>query len=150
MTMATNNVDPFSTVMSLKDAVNQLLEDSFVASFSSTQPTSMFPVDVYETADAFVVKAFMPGITPDQVNIDIERDMVTIHGKPQLHEAKGFRTIWSETKFGPFTRSFTVPLPVEADKVQATLEQGVLTLTLPKAESVRPRKIHITAAQDKA
>jgi len=149
MTLATNT-DPFSTVMSLKDAVNQLLADSFVASFNSTQSTSMFPVDVYETPDTFVVKAFMPGLTPDHVNIAIERNTVTIHGEPQRDDAQGFRTIWSETKFGPFTRSFNVPLTVDADKVQAALQDGVLTLTLPKAESVRPRKIQITTVQDKA
>ena len=149
MTMAIN-VDPFSTIMSLKDAVNQLLEDSFVASFNAARPTSMFPVDVYETADAFVVKAFMPGLTPDHVNIDIERNTVTIHGEPQLNEVKGFRTIWSETKFGPFTRSFTVPMPVETDKVQAALENGVLTLTLPKAGLGKPRKIQVSTVQDKA
>lgn len=149
MTMTTHT-DPFGTVMSLRDAVNQILEESFVAPFNALRPTSMIPVDVFETADTFVMKAFVAGLTPDQVNISIEQNTVTIHGEPQLNEMDGFQTIWSETSFGPFTRSFTIPLPVDANKVQAKLENGVLTLTLPKAESVKPRKIQIDAVQDKA
>jgi len=149
MTM-TRQADPFGSVMSLRDAVNQLLEESFVAPFNTLRPTSMIPVDVFETADTFVVKAFIAGLKPDQVNVSIEQNTVTIHGEPQWNEQEGFRTIWSETSFGPFTRSFTIPLPVDANKVQAELENGVLTLTLPKAESVKPRKIQIKAIQDKA
>ena len=149
MTM-TSHTDPFGGVMSLRDAVNQLLAESFVAPFNALRPTSMIPVDVFETADTFVVKAFIAGLTPDQVNVSIEQNTVTIQGEPQLNEPDGFRTIWAETSFGPFTRSFTVPLPVDANKVQAELENGVLTLTLPKAESVKPRKIQIKASQGEA
>jgi len=138
--------DPFNGVMSLRDAVSQLLEDSLVAPFTNIRPSSMMPVDVYETADTFVMKAFVPGLTPDQVNLSIEQNTVTIHGEPQLNEDNGFRTLWSETTFAPFTRSFSVPMPIEANKVEATLEHGVLTLTLPEAESVKPRKIQIKAA----
>jgi len=146
----TRHTDPFGNVMSLRDAVNQLLEESFVAPFNALRPTSMIPVDVFETADTFVVKAFIAGLTPDQVNVSIEQNIVTIHGEPQWNEPDGLRTIWSETSSGPFTRSFTLPLPVDANKVQAELENGVLTLTLPKAESVKPRKIQIKTVQDEA
>jgi len=146
MTMMTQT-DPFSTVMSLRDAVNQLLEDSFVAPFNSIRPTNMIPVDVYETADAFVMKAFMPGLTAEQIDISIEQNTVTIQGQPQPAENNSLRTIWSEIKFAPFFRSFMVPVPVEATKVQAELVNGVLTVTLPKAETAKPRKIQVKALE---
>lgn len=144
MTMMTR-VDPFANMMSLREAVNQLLEDSFVSPFRLMQPTTIMPVDVFETDEAFVVKAFMPGLTPDQLNISIERNVLTIQGEPQQALPQGMQPIRLETQLGAFTRQITLPMPVDADHVQATLEQGVLTLTLPKPSEAKPRKIQISA-----
>jgi HSP20 family protein len=146
MAMMTRS-DPFGEVVSLRDAVNQLLADSVVAPFSSVmRTTTMMPVDLYETDEAFVVKAFMPGITADQLNISIEQNIVTIHGEPKADQWENMRPILIETNLGAFTRKFMLPGTIDADKVQAELDNGVLTLTLPKAETHKPRKIQIKSS----
>lgn len=144
MTMMTR-VDPFAEMMSLRDAVNQLLEESFVSPFRLLQPTNIVPVDVYETDEAFIVKAFMPGLTPDQLNISIEQNLVTIRGEPKTDQPDGLRPIRVETQLGPFTRQITLPMEIDAEHVQAELDNGVLTLTLPKLPEAKPRKIQIKA-----
>ncbi len=139
--------DPFSNVLSLRDAMNQLLEGSFVRPFGSLiWPASFVPVDMYETGDAIVVKAYVPGFTSDQLNISIEQNMLTIHGEAQAEASNGMRPVWQETRLGTFTRRLALPVHVDASKVQAELENGVLTLTLPKAEWSKQRKIQITAS----
>jgi len=143
--MAMMRFDPFANMLSLRDAMSQLLQDSFVMPSGLTaQSTTIMPVDVYETDDAFVVKAFMPGFTADDLQVSVEQRTVTIQGEPRADTPEGWRPVLKERSFGALTRTFTLPVPVQADKVQAQLVNGVLSLTLPKAESVKPRKIQIT------
>ena len=143
MTMMTR-YEPLSNALSLREAMDQLFQDSFVAPLGRLAgTTSPMPVDVYEIDDAFVVKAFMPGLTPDDLTINVEQQSVTIHGEPKAEELDGLRPLLQERRIGAFTRTFTLPVPVEADKVQAELNNGVLSLTLPKSESVKPRKIQV-------
>ena len=137
MTMMTR-YDPFSNMISLRDAMNQLFQDSFVA-----QSTNIMPVDIYETDDAFVVEAFMPGITPEQLSISVEQQTVTIHGEPEAEKQDGTRWVLHERPIGAFTRSFTLPAAIDAGKVRADLVNGVLSLTLPKSETAKPRKIQV-------
>ena len=139
--------DPISNALSLREAMDQLLRDSFVAPFGApAQTTSSMPVDVYETDDAFVVKAFMPGLTPDELTISVEQQTVTIHGEPKAEDLQGMRLLLKERRLGAFTRTFTLPVLVDADKVQAELAQGVLSLTLPKSEALKPRKIQVKSS----
>jgi len=146
MTMMTR-YEPFSNVLSLREAMNQLLQDSFVAPFNPlAQATSHMPVDVYETDDAVVVEAFIPGLTPDDLTISVEQQSVTIHGEPKAEEMDGMQPVLQERRNGVFTRTFTLPVPVEADKVQAELGNGVLSLTLPKSEAIKPRKIQVKSS----
>jgi len=120
---------------------------SFVAPFSQrAQATSPMPVDVYETDDVFVVKAFMPGLTPDDLTISVEQQSVTIHGEAKTEAMDDMRLLLQERRIGSFTRTFTLPVPVEADKVQAELRNGVLSLTLPKSEAIKPRKIQVKSS----
>ena len=146
MAMMTHNA-PFSNALSLRDAMNQLFQDSFVAPFGAPARTmSSMPVDVYETDDAFVVKAFMPGLAPDDLTINVEQQTVTIHGEPKAEDLQGMRPLLQERRIGAFTRTFTLPVLVDADKVQAELAQGVLSLTLPKSEALKPRKIQVKSS----
>ena len=136
--------EPLSNVLSLRDAMEQLFQDSFVAPFGRlAQTTSSMPVDVFEIDDAFVVKAFMPGLTPDDLTIDVEQQSVTIRGEPKAEKMDGLRPLLQERRIGAFMRTFTLPVPVDADQVQAELSNGVLSLTLPKSEAVKPRKIQV-------
>jgi len=143
MTMMTR-FDPASNMLSLREAMDQLFRDSFVAPFGSlAQLAGNLPVDLYETDDAFVVKAFMPGLTADELQVSVEDRTVTIHGEPGAEELSGMRPLLQERRLGAFTRTFTLPVPVNADNVQAELAHGVLSLTLPKSEAAKPRRIEV-------
>ncbi len=136
--------EPFGNVLSLREAIDRLFEDSFVAPFGRLmQTTSIMPVDVYETDDAFVVNAFMPGLTPDDLDIMVQQQVVTIHGEPKADDLNGLRPLVQERPTGQFTRTFSLPVPVDANRVHAEFRNGVLHLTLPKLEVARPRKIEI-------
>ena len=146
MTMMTR-YEPFSNALSLREAMDQLFRDSFVAPFGALRQTMhSIPVNVYETDDAFVVKAFAPGLTPDDLSISVEQGSVTLHGELKAEELSGLRPLLQERPSGSFTRTFTLPVPVDAGKVQAELANGVLSLTLPKSEAVKPHKIQVKSS----
>ncbi len=139
--------EPISNVLSLREAMDQLFRDSFVAPFGRlAQARSSMPVDVYEIDDTFVVQAFIPGLTPDDLTINVEQQSVTIHGEPKAEEMAGMRPLLQERPVGAFTRTFTLPVPVDVDKVEAALSNGVLSLTLPKSEAIKPRKIQVKSS----
>lgn len=120
------------------------MEDSFVAPFARpAQATNIMPVDVYETRDAFVVKAFMPGLSADDLTINVEERTVTIHGEPKAEQLDGLRPVLRERPMGAFTRSFALPVPLDPANVQAELVNGVLSLTLPKSAAAKPHKIQV-------
>jgi HSP20 family protein len=146
MTMMTQ-YEPFGSVLPLRDAIDQLFRESFVTPLAHlAQTTSSMPVDVYELDDDVVVKASVPGLTPDELTVDVEQQSVTLHGKPKTEENSGMRPLLQERRIGSFTRTFTLPVPVEADKVQAELSDGVLSLIVPKSEAIKPRKITIQSS----
>src|SRR5262245_61215214 len=104
------------------------------------------PVNVSEDADAFHVEAELPGMTQEQVSISVtHRNQVTIQGERQAEDAASGRWHRRERGFGRLQRVLKLPAPVDADKVEAKLENGLLRLTLPKAEEARPRKIAVKA-----
>ncbi len=138
--------EPFRDLMSLRQAMDRLFEDSFV------QPSRLWPgpgggdiaLDVYQTANDVVIKAALPGVKPEQVDISITGDTITIKG--ELREEKEVKEkdyLLKEHRYGSFSRTVTVPVPVQSDKAEATFENGVLTLTLPKEEKVKPRQIKV-------
>ena len=104
-------------------------------------------LDVIEHEDGYTVKASVPGITPDNLNVTLEDNVLTIQG-----EVKEDETIEEsnyhirERRTGSFSRSVRFPVPVEGDKVEAEYENGVLTLTIPKAEAVKPKRIAVKAS----
>jgi HSP20 family protein len=99
---------------------------------------------MYQTSDDVVVKAIVPGFRPDQVQINVTGDVLTIRGEAQQEEEKKERA-WHirEHRFGSFERSVALPVPVVSDQAGAEFENGVLTITLPKAEEVKPKTITI-------
>jgi len=146
MTMMTQ-YEPFSSVLPLREAMNHLFRESFVAPFDHlAQAASSMPVDVYELDDHFVVKACMPGLTPDELSVEIEQQSVTLHGELKAEQNNGMRPLLQERRPGAFTRTFTLPVPIEAGQVQAELSNGVLSLTLPKSEAIKPRKIQVKSS----
>jgi HSP20 family protein len=133
--------------VTLRDAMDKLFEQSFVdpARFGGFAggPTSL-PLEVYQTPEAVVVKALAPGIAPDNLDITFERGVLTLHGSmPAPKVEQNWRWYVREIGYGEFTRAISLPIEVDAEHAQATFEHGVLTLTLPKAQTAKPRQIRI-------
>jgi HSP20 family protein len=104
------------------------------------------PVNVWEDANAFYVEAELPGMTREQLNIAVtQKNQLTIQGERLAEEPDKGRWHRRERGFGRFQRVLKLPLPVDADHVEAKLEDGLLQLTLPKAEEAKPRKIAVKA-----
>lgn len=139
---------PFGELLSLRQAMDRLFEDSFVRpdSFgSSLAGTAAIPLDVATGADAVTVEAALPGVGPDDVEITVENGTLTIRGRTaaERSETEGEYVV-REIRRGEFSRSLGLPSGLEPDKATATFQDGVLTLRIPKAEQVKPRQIRIT------
>jgi HSP20 family protein len=143
---------PLSDVVSLREAMDRLFEDSFIqpngwASRSSNGQHLGVPVDLWETKDAYHLRADLPGLTPDDIEINATADTFTISGETKASTdvtAEGW--LRQERRFGKFARAFTVPMQIDPNKVEAKFQNGVLELALPKAENVKPRAIKINAS----
>jgi HSP20 family protein len=141
--------DPFRDAMSLRNAMDRLFEDSFVTPhFGWIAPAGAagMAIDVYETKDEVVVKAALPGVKPEQVEVTITGDALTIRGESEeKQETREENYIRKERRYGTFARSVTLPAGLTADKAEAIFENGVLTLKIPKSEEVKPKSIKVKA-----
>jgi HSP20 family protein len=143
--------DPFSDMMSLRDAMDRLFEESFVRRFDGGRLLGIegqpLALDVYETDENLVVEASLPGISPDAVDISVEGNRLTIKGETKREEEKEEegKYHFRERRYGAFQRTLSLPVEVNADKAEAVFENGVLKLTLPKVEQARPKHIKLQA-----
>jgi HSP20 family protein len=141
---------PFGELLSLRQAMDRLFEDSFVRPTgwsSSTFETASFPLDVRMTADELVVEGQLPGARSDDVDITIENGRLTIRAEGSSDEERQDGDfLVREIRRGAVSRTVALPSGLEADKASATFEDGVLTLRIPKAEQVKPRQVRITPA----
>ncbi len=101
-------------------------------------------VDIKETEDAFEILADMPGVNEQNVNVDIEKNTLTISGEIQVQEPEGYQAEYREYMSGHYERSFTVGNEIDRSGVKATVNNGVLRLHLPKAKEAQPRRIPVT------
>jgi HSP20 family protein len=109
--------------------------------------TEDLAVDMYETMDEVVVKAALPGVKPEQLDINIAGDVLNIRGESNEEtndEQQDY--IRRERRYGSFSRSVTLPSGLQADKADAKFENGMLTLKIPKSEQMKPRTIKVKAA----
>lgn len=142
--------EPTSDFMTLRDAMDRLFDDAFTRPFSLTRnggsTWSALPIDLYQTNDDVVVQAVVPGFRPDEVQIQVTGDVLTIRGQLKQDEVQKERA-WHvrEHRLGSFERSVALPVPVIPDRANAEFENGILTITLPKAEEVKPKTITIKA-----
>jgi len=139
---------PWSELVTLRQGMDRLFEDSFLRPSLAwrvipREGVIQLPVDIYSTEDKVVIRAAVPGVDPDDVEITIEGDTLTIKGETKAPEDVDY--ICQEHCYGPFARTFTLNVPIQIDKATAEFENGVLTLTLPKAEEVKPKTIKIKA-----
>jgi HSP20 family protein len=148
--MALDRWEPFREAVSLRDAMNALFQDSFVRPSGQVAQggVAALPLDVSENENEFVIKASLPGVKPEDVQITVHGETLTIQGQSNYEEEKkDERWHIRERRAGSFQRSITLPVVVDSDKAQAAFEHGVLTLTLPKSEQAKPRQIKIGGAK---
>ncbi len=120
-------------IVSLRDAMDRL-------------GTLAVPVDLWETKDAYQLRADLPGVKADDLEINATSDSISISGEVK-DQAEVTEDGWlrQERRVGKFQRAFTLPIAIDPAKVEATFENGVLSLVLPKAESTKPRTIKVNA-----
>jgi HSP20 family protein len=139
--------------MTLRQAMDRLFDDSFVRpsrSLGTIDQVTAPALDVYQTPNEIVVKATMPGVKPEDVDIDITGDTLTIKGERKAEqEVKREDYLYQERRYGAFSRSVVLPSGLKSDKTEATMEDGVLTLTIPKAEEVKHKAIKVKAKETK-
>ena len=99
--------------------------------------------DIYETEDALTVVMEMPGVEKQALDIGVERDVVKVDGRIDFSKYDGMDPVYTEYNVGHYTRSFTLSNKIDQEQISAQLDDGVLTLTLPKAKEAQPRKIAI-------
>lgn len=139
--------DPFREAVTLREAMDRLFEDSFVPSRrqnGATERVWRLPLDAYVTPEEIIVVANVPGVKPENVEITIEGDTLTIRGeRPAPLENVDY--VMQERPFGKFQRTLNINIPVDADKAEARYENGMLTLMIPKAEAVKPKTINVVS-----
>jgi HSP20 family protein len=134
-------------MMTLREAMDRLFDDAFTRPLNLRDGGSSAPaLDMYQTDDEVVVKAALPGFKADEVQINITDDVLTIRGEMK-HEEEKKEKAWHirEQRWGSFERSVALPTAVTSDKASADFENGILTITLPKAEEVKPKTITVKA-----
>ena len=138
--------EPAREMMSLRDAMDRLFDDAFTRPLSLRDGWSVPAIDMYQTDDEIVVKAALPGIKTDEVQINITGEVLTLKGEMK-HEEDKKEKAWHihEQRYGSFERSIVLPTDVVADKAKAEFDNGILTITLPKADEVKPRTITVKA-----
>ena len=145
--MSITRWDPWGDIVSLREARNNLLEESFVRPRQGAPgQVAGLALDVRETPEAFVVTASVPGVPPEDVDITVLGDTLRIRGeRREEHEQGGQNERWliRERRFGAFERVVSLPTGVKSDAATADFKDGVLTITLPKAEEAKPRSIPV-------
>ena len=131
----------------LRDAIDQLFEGSFTTPQLLGAQGGFPPVDLYVTDDDVVLEMAVPGATSDDINISVTGDTVSVSGEVRSPQQQRGHAYLDEIWRGRFQRSFTLPIQVDADKAEATFENGLLELRLPKSEATRPRKIQVGSRQ---
>jgi len=137
--------EPFRELMSLREAMDRLFEESYVRPrLGALIGIPQVPIDVYDADDSIVVEASLPGVKPEDVDISVVGEELTIKGEAKTErEVEEEKYFVQERRYGSFSRSVTLPVPVNADQAQARYENGILKITLPKSEAVKPKQIKV-------
>jgi HSP20 family molecular chaperone IbpA len=120
-------------------------ETSELAERTRTGRTYVPRVDIYETAEGVVLLADMPGVDENSLDITLEKNILTIEGRVSVERPQGYDLAYAEYGVGDYHRTFALSDEVDRNKIEASLKNGVLRLTLPKAEAARTRKIQVRA-----
>jgi HSP20 family protein len=139
--------DPFRDLLSIQDRMNRLFEATLSRSRTEegmSASTWAPPVDIYETSDRIVLKADLAGLSREDIDIRVQNTTLTLRGERRFtKDVQEENYLRLERAYGPFERTFTLPATVRADDIQASFKDGVLEVSIPKAEGDKPRRIRI-------
>lgn len=145
--MAVVKWDPFRDLISIQDRMNRLFEQTLSRSRGeeAVSPAAWTPaVDIYETADTIVMKAELPGVSREEIQIQINDNTLTLKGERRFaKDVQEENYLRIERAYGNFHRSFTLPASIRQETIRAVFKDGVLELTLPKVEVSKPKRISI-------
>jgi HSP20 family protein len=138
--------EPLREMMTLREAMDQLFDDAFTRPRSQGGVSIIPPIDLYQTPDEVIVKVNLPGLKAEDVQISVTSDVLTLRGefKQELEKKEATYHVL-ERRSGSFERSVMLPTDVQTEKAKADFEDGVLTISLPKAEAVKPKTITVKA-----
>lgn len=137
--------EPYREALSIRDLMERFMNEPMTG-MRPWSESGIPSVDMYQTDEEIIVKATLPGVQPDDIHISVTGDMLTVRGTTsEEQEAQDSSYYVRERRQGEFSRALTLPAPVVADKARAEFENGILTLTLPKAEEVKPKTITVKA-----
>ena len=133
---------PARQLVRLSDAMDRMFDETWARPFGRSEREFRLPLDVYTTPSEIVLTANVPGLKPEEVEVTLEGDTLTLRGefKPPMENVD---YIFQERPYGKFSRTLTINVPMDHEKVEAAFENGVLTITLPKAEAARPKTIKV-------
>ncbi len=140
--------EPFRELTTMRDVMDRFFDEPFLRlptlwerDSTAAQPLAL---DLVEETDKYIVKASVPGVKPEDVEVTLNNNVLTIKGETkEENEKKEGEYHMRERRYGSFYRSVTLPANVKAEKIEAVNENGVLTLTLPKAEEAKPKRIAV-------
>ncbi len=139
--------DPFRELTTISDRLNRMLGDELRGSQDDAFGAWVPAVDVFEKGETLVIRAELPGVRREEIDVRIENGTLMLRGErrreEEIREGAAYRL---ERIYGRFSRSFALPTTVDASKISATFKDGVLEIAVPKAEEAKPKKVHIDAA----
>lgn len=143
--MAMIRQEPFDALVPLRDAMNRLIEDSFIGMGQFEPFGHAFPLDIRETSDEYLVEASIPGVKPADLHVTATEDMLTIRAarKPEEKTEKTDTFVRRERYSGELSRTIALPTAIDPDKIEASYEHGVLTLRIAKLPKVQPKQIAV-------
>lgn len=142
--------DPFRDMMTLRNTVDRLFDSALTTGEGGWDTAWGVAMDVSEDENQYTVKATLPGVKPDDINVTYNNGVLTIKGETKAEdEKKEERYHLRERRFGQFARSVSLPSSIDADHIEASYNDGILTLRLPKAEEAKPKRIAIQSGAAK-
>ncbi len=136
--------NPFNEAVSLREAMDRLFADSFIAP-QTTAVGRGIGANLFETQDGFTFQMPVAGVKPEDIDITAQQDTITLKWETRVEVPENATTHWHGFQSSQFQQSFTLPFPVNADRIEASIHDGVLTLTLPKAEHAKARTVKVNA-----
>ncbi|SRR5579871_803702 len=137
--------NPFNEVISLRDAMDRLFEDSFIPRAFNTAGFRGASANLYETPEGFILQVPMPGVSPEAVEITAQQDTITLKWETKVNVPEHATVHWNGFQSGQYQQSFTLPAAINSERAEASYADGILAISLPKAEHVKARTVKVVA-----